>query len=122
MSRHYSLISCLALRPRPSLRLIERVDHGPREQRNHDLVMAGDLVAFPAVECWALHHIHAWPILALHVEIDRHEVARLSAAEVARDRQRLEKDFRHDDRAAEVQHDAAVVEIGERRGETTKVA
>src|SRR4051812_8273152 len=84
--------------------------------------MPSDLIALPALECGTLHDIHARPVMALHVEIDRHEVPRTARAEVASDRQRFEKDLGHDHGASEVQYDTAVVQIGECGGEASKNA
>src|SRR6185503_21274320 len=50
------------------------------------------------------------------------EVLRTSAVQIARDRQRLEKNLGHDDGAAEIEHDAAVVEIGQRARKPLEVA
>src|SRR4051794_37936901 len=60
--------------------------------------------------------------MALHVEIDRHEILRAALIQIARDRQRLQENLRHYHRTAEVEHDAAVVEIGERRREASEIA
>src|SRR4051812_31054629 len=72
----------------------------PSQQRDHDLVMAGDLVALSALERRALHDVHARPVMALHVEVGGHESGRFSIAEIARDGERFQEDLGHDHRAA----------------------
>ena len=42
--------------------------------------------------------------------------------QVARDGERLEEDFGHDDRAADVEHDAAVLQRRQRRRQPAEVA
>src|SRR6185369_16631441 len=90
---------------------VESIEHGPREQRDQKLVMSCDLITAPTVHGGTLYDVHARPVVALHVEIDRDEVARTSIVQIAGDRERLEKHLRHDHRAAEVEHDAAVVQV-----------
>src|SRR5690348_2836761 len=85
-------------------------------------MMPCDLVAFTAVEGGALDDVHARAIVALHVEIAGNKVARAAVVEVARDRERLEKDLGHDHGTPEIERDSAVVERGERGGQATEVA
>src|SRR5256885_6311357 len=70
----------------------------------------------------ALDDVHARAVVALHVEVAGSEVGGFSAVEVARDRERLEENLRHDDRAAEVEHDTPVVKARQGRGQSAKVA
>ena len=72
-------------------------------------MVPGYLVAFSATLGRPLNDVDARPVVAQHVEVAGSKRGRFSAVEIARDRQRLEENFRHDHRAAEVQDDAAVV-------------
>src|SRR5690606_30208813 len=55
----------------------QRFHHGPREQRDHQLVMAGDLVATTAARARGpLDHVHAWAVVPHHVEVGGDELAR----------------------------------------------
>src|SRR5687767_793505 len=83
--------------------------------------MPRDLEALAAGEYRTLHDIHARTIVALHVEIAGGEPRGPALVEVARDRQRLEEHFGHDDRAAYIQNDATVVQRRERRRQPSKV-
>ena len=56
------------------------------------------------------------------VQIARCERGRLAVVQIARDGQRLEEDFGHDHRAAEVEDDAPLVESGERCREPAESA
>ena len=86
-------------------------------------MVAGDLVTLPPVEGGPLHDVHARAVVTLHVEVAAREAVRTAiAAEVARDGERLEEDLGHDHRAAEVEHDAAVVEADDRVREPAEVA
>src|SRR4051812_9880278 len=85
-------------------------------------MVASDLVALAALQRRALNHVHARPIMALHVEINRRKTLRAAVAEIARDRQRLEEHLRHDDGAAKVQHCATIVNREQRMGEPAKIA
>src|SRR6478736_7726102 len=85
-------------------------------------MVSGDLVALPTVERGALYDVHARTVVALHVKVGRDEVTRAAVVQIARDGEGLEKNLGHDHGAAQVQHDAAVVNVGERRREAAKIA
>jgi hypothetical protein len=85
-------------------------------------MVASYLVPFAAPLSWALDHVHARAVVALHVEIAGGESGRLSVVEVSRDRQRLQKYLWHDHRAPEVEDDSTFVQGGEGCGEPTEVA
>jgi hypothetical protein len=59
--------------------------------------------------------------MADHVQIARREINRLGRIQIPRDRQRLQENLRHDDRAAEVEDDSAIVELGQRRSKTSEI-
>src|SRR5687768_12222107 len=84
-------------------------------------MVPGYLVAFPAALRRALHDVDSRAVVALHVEIAGGEPGRLSIVQVARDRERLEKHFRHYHRATEVEDYAPVVKCGQRRGEPPEI-
>src|SRR5881392_428820 len=84
--------------------------------------MTGELDAAAAGQRRSLDHVDAGPIVALHVAVARGEVLRLPAIQIARDGQGLEEHLRHDDGAAQVENDAAVIERGEGPGESLEVA
>ncbi len=79
-------------------------------------------VALPAPLRRALDDVHARPVVALHVEVAGRERGGLSRVQVSRDGERLEKNLRHDHRASQIEHDAAIVQRGQRRGETPEIA
>jgi hypothetical protein len=56
-----------------------------------------------------LHDVYTRTVVPLHVEIARRESGRLPRVEISRDRQSLEKNFRHYHRAAQVEDDTAIV-------------
>src|SRR2546425_8331878 len=85
-------------------------------------MMSGELNAPAPRERWPLDDVHARPIVTLHVAVARGEVLRTPAVQIARDRQCLDKHLRHHDRAAEIQDDAAVVEIRQHTGESLEIA
>src|SRR5450759_3033516 len=85
-------------------------------------MVASYLVAFAAPLSWALDHVHARAVVALHVEIAGGESGRLSVVEVPGDGQRLQKYLRHYHGAAEVEDDSPLVQREEGRGEPTEVA
>src|SRR5689334_6534130 len=60
--------------------------------------------------------------MTLHVEVDRHKILRAPFVQIARDRQRFEEHLRHDDGAADVQDDAAIVDRRKRGGESPEIA
>jgi hypothetical protein len=78
-----------AYKTAPSARTTELVDHRPRQQWNHDLMVARDLVASPTVQCRPLDDVHARPIVTLHVEVARDEALWPPLVEIAGDGQRL---------------------------------
>src|SRR5213075_2829787 len=41
----------------------------PSQERHHDLVVAGDLVALAAFEGRPLDDVHARPVMTLHIEV-----------------------------------------------------
>src|SRR4051812_21622398 len=100
----------------------ELLYYTPHEQRDHQLVMPGYFISLATGERGTLDHVHPRAVVALHVEVDRREASRQSAAQVPRDGERLEEHLRHDDRAAEVQHHAAIVDGSERVCEAAEVA
>jgi hypothetical protein len=75
----------------------------------------------PAPERRTLDDIHPGPVVALHVEVRREEVRGAALLEIARDRERLEEDLRHDHGAAPVEHGAAVVNRGEGSREAKEI-
>src|SRR6185436_15619986 len=85
-------------------------------------MVAGDLIPGSTVERWPLYDVHGWPVVPFHIEIARREITRLPVVDVARDCERLQKDFRHDHGAADVQRDAAAVECFDGRREPAKIA
>src|SRR5256885_6440414 len=85
-------------------------------------MMAGQLNAAPTRQRRALDDIYARPILPLHVAIACREILGTAAIQVARDRERLEKHLGHDDRTPQIQHDAAVVQIGQHSRQALEVA
>src|SRR5258708_36864807 len=60
--------------------------------------------------------------MAVHVEIDRSEVLGPARIQGPCDRDGFEEQLGHDHRAAEIEHDAAVVDRYERVGQPAKVA
>jgi hypothetical protein len=60
--------------------------------------------------------------MADHVQIARREIDRLGRVQIPRDRQGFKENLRHDDGAAEVENDAAVMQLRERRGKASEVA
>ncbi len=85
-------------------------------------MVAGELNAAATRERRSLDDVHPRAVVALHVAIARGEILGLSTVQIARDGQRLEKHFRHDHRAAEIQDHATVVEIGHRTREALEIA
>src|SRR5439155_1459800 len=106
---------------RRALARIERAQHRPGEQRDQDLVVAGELNPATAGERRALDDVYPRPVVALHVAVADRETGRLAAAQVARHGEGLEEHLGHHQRAAEIEDDAAVVEGRERRGESLEV-
>src|SRR3954462_8921632 len=84
--------------------------------------MSGELNTTPTGECGTLDDVDARPVMPLHVAVACGEVRGTAAVEVARDRQRFEEYLGHDDGAAEIQHDAPVMQIGQRAGEAFEIA
>src|ERR1700694_357650 len=85
--------------------------------------MTGDLESFSPMERRALYDVHARPVVTLHVEVATDESVRPAASrEIARDGERLEKDLGHDDRATEVEDDAAIVQSGDRVRQSPEIA
>jgi hypothetical protein len=70
----------------------------------------------------ALHYIHPWTIVPLHVEVGRGEMGRPPRTEIPRDRQRLQEDFRHQHGTAPVEHHATLVKIRDGSGKPPEVA
>ena len=85
-------------------------------------MMPRELVSPPALERRPLDDIHARPVVSLHVEIDRHEVLRLPAVQIPRNGERFEKNFRHDHRAPEIEHDSTITDSDQSAGEASKVS
>ena len=85
-------------------------------------MVARELDATAAGERRSLDDVDAGTVVPLHVTVASHESRRLAAAQVARDGEGLEEDLGHHHRAAEIQHDPAVVERGERCGEPLEIA
>jgi hypothetical protein len=96
--------------------------NSPRQQRDHDLVVSRDFVALSAPLSRPLYDVYARTVVPLHIEIARREAGRFSRVEISRDRQSFEKHFRHYHRAAEVEDDTAIMQRGQRRGETAEIA
>src|SRR6266853_1940166 len=94
----------------------------PCDQRHQDLMMSGELNAAATGERRALHDVHARPVVTLHVAVARREVLWPPAVQVPCDRQGFEKHLGHYDRATEVEHDAAVVEIRQDTGKALEIA
>ena len=69
-------------------------------------MVANDGIALAAFVRGPFHHVFGGPIMALHVEVCRSEMVH-GLAEIPRDGQRLEKNFRQDDGRTEIQEDAA---------------
>src|SRR5438445_10710775 len=84
--------------------------------------MAGELDPKPPGERRTLDHVHPRPVVTLHVAVAGCKSGRLAAAQIARDGEGLEEHLGHHHRAADIEDDAAVVERGERPGESLKVA
>src|SRR5213076_480474 len=84
--------------------------------------MTGELDAAAAGQRRSLDHVDAGPVVALHVAVARGEVLRLPTTQIACDGQGLEEHFGHDDGAAQVQDEAAVIERGKGPGESLEVA
>ena len=84
-------------------------------------MVPGDLVALSAPLRRPLHDVHARTVVALHVEVAGGERRRFSVVEVARDRERFQKHFRHDYGATDIQHHAAF-ELRNHRGECLEIA
>src|SRR5437899_1418955 len=59
------------------------------QQRKHDLVVAGELVAAAAAECWPLDHVDVRSILAQEVHVDGDQLPD-PLADVAREVERLQ--------------------------------
>jgi len=68
------------------------------------------------------HDVHARPVVPLHVAIACREPRGLAAAQVARDREGLEEHFGHHHGAPDIEDHTAVVQRGERCGESLEVA
>ena len=85
-------------------------------------MVPGNLVALAAPLGRPLHDVHARTVVALHVEIAGREGRRLSIVQVSRDGERLQKHLGHDDRAAQIEDYASIVESGERRREPPEIA
>src|SRR5688500_2697818 len=85
-------------------------------------MMTSNLVPLATTGRRPLNDIHAWAVVALHVQITGCKTRRLPRMQIARNRQRLEKYLGHDDSAAEVEHDTAIVEVGEGRCEAAEIA
>src|ERR1017187_2224386 len=81
--------------------------------------MADDVVAVTAFVCRATDDVFIRTIMADHVERDGREVVHL-VAEVAGDRERLEKNLGHDDGRTDIQ-DNATFELGDDGGELLKI-
>src|SRR3989475_3301739 len=107
---------------RRALAGIELAQPRPGKERDQDLVMAGELDPKPPGERRTFHHVHPRPVVTLHVAVAGCESGRLAAAQVARDGEGIEERLGHRDRAADMEDDAAVVERGERPGESLEVA
>src|SRR5687767_6942059 len=107
---------------RPRLGAVQAIENRPHEHRHHQLVVTRDLVPLAAVNRGSLNDVHARAIVTDHVEVTRHEVLWPALVKIARDSQRLEEYLRHDDRAAEVQYDPAIVQRTEAVREPAKVA
>src|SRR5437899_4895160 len=101
---------------------LQRLNNPPSQQRHHDLMVPRYFVALAAELGGTLHDVHARAIVALHVEIAGRKVGGFAVVQIARDRQRLQKYLGHYHGAAEVENDTAVLERGQRRGETVKIA
>src|SRR5207237_44551 len=67
---------------RRALARIERAQHRPGEERDQDLVVAGELNPATAGERRALDDVYPRPVVALHVAVAGRETGRLAAAEV----------------------------------------
>jgi len=85
-------------------------------------MVASYLIPFSAPLSRTLHDVYTRAVVPLHVEIARRESGRLTAVEIARNRQGFEKNLGHYHRASQIQHDAAVVQRRERRGQSAKIA
>ena len=80
-----------------------------REQRNHDLMMAGDCVsATAALSVRAVDDIGFGSVVLEKVEVDGSKVLQF-VAEIPHDTDRLQKDLRQDDGRAHIHIDAPVV-------------
>ena len=84
--------------------------YSPRQKRNHDLMVPGDLVALTTCIRWADHHVHAWPIVSDHIQVAGGEICRLRRIEIPRNRKRLEKHLGHYHRAPEIQNNSTMIE------------
>jgi len=73
------------------------------EQRQHYLVMSGQREAAPIGAGRSLYHIQARAVVANKVHIGGAEATYL-APEITRQVERLEEDFRHHDRRAQIHH------------------
>src|SRR3989441_6834724 len=78
---------------------IQALQHGPAQERDHDLVVSGQLDAAPAGLRGPLHDVDARAVMALHVAVARGERGGLPTVQVARHRERFQEHLRHHDGA-----------------------
>src|SRR5215208_2394088 len=83
--------------------------------------MAGQQESTTADSGGALDNVQPRSIVPLHVEVGCREVRGTAVTQVARYRQCLEKNLRHQYRAAQIQHDSSLVQIRNRACEPAKI-
>ena len=102
-------------------RLLQPQDERLRQERQEDLVVAGDRVRGAAREDGALEDVLVRAVVANHVEVDGREVPHV-VPQVSGHRESLQEDLRHDDGRAGVDPDPSAAEPGDDPPDRREVA
>src|SRR5579871_7034269 len=98
------------------------LDKSRGEQRDHDLVMAGDGVAMTAGSCMgSFNDIYSRAIVLQEIEIHRREIGE-RIPEISDHGDRLQEHFRQQDGGADIEIDPAVVHLFYQRAEQPEVS